>query len=199
MSKNKNQNNTNEAQAQDGQTDALEVKHADQPEITTNQTSQQVIESDQYVFDDYYNGLAQLETSIEDKFAPGFDPTPYHFTWVKYNKHAEAQKRYFTRVSRMLHADWFNPNAFDEITGGIAIGKDKLNDGRPELELFVRTKRADEAEKKAEIERSRRFRGDVPLDETDDEFKAVTSSIAGRLGAGNVMGPGLTGHVGGWK
>ena len=155
-----------------------------------------VVRAEQYVFADYEVGRSFKDPmAIDDLFVPGFNPEPYHFAWIRFNKLDTAKGRYFTKVTPMVHAKWFKPTAFNNVHKAIVCGQEYLNGEVPEFYLHVRLKDADVAEKKAQAELGKHLR----KPEESDQFKQVTSGIAGRVGANNVIGSGLTRSVGGWK
>ena len=144
-----------------------------------------ILQADSYDFGQYKDGsVATTATSLDGKFAPGFDPTPYDFTWIRYNRLDEAGGRYFVKVEKHLHGKWFKPNAFHAVHPGIVCGEKFMNGERPEFYLMVRSAEARRQEQ-AQMLRKTVAQSEV---ENRDEFKAVVSGLGRDLGSANVTG-----------
>lgn len=173
-------------------TDKATIDQPAQPDVSP------VKVADKYVFGQYQDGFEHKgKLSIKELFAPGFDPTPYEFAWIRYNRFDDAENnRYFTRVSKMLHGKWFRPDAFHKMTGGIDRGHDApgLDGKTAEVSLFVRTKEAAQAEQQQMMALSAKSRNP----NQNAAYMAEMQGIEKAIGTGFMRG-GLTQGVGGWN
>jgi len=170
-----------------------EETKVDQPDSAEPVIVDGVLQAKDYLFGAYQEGGTQRdEMSIDHLFAKAFNPAPYHFVWIRYNRLAEAKSRYFIPVSKQMHGKWFAPNAFHKTHPGIVCGEKYMDGGKPEFYLHVRSA---EAKRQEDLQMLAKSRRQVDI-ENRDEFKAVVSGIGRDLGSSNVSG-GVK-RVGGW-
>lgn len=152
--------------------------------------------ADKYVFGQYQDGFEHKgKLSIKELFAPGFDPTPYEFAWIRFNRFEDAESRYFTKVSKALHSKWFKSDAFHKMTGSIDRGHDApgLDGKMAEISLFVRMKEAALAEQQQMMAMSEKSRNP----NKNAKYLAEMEGISRAIGSDFMRG-GLTQGVGGW-
>jgi len=153
-----------------------------------------VLQLTDYNFVDYTDGgSAGNEMSIGDKFAPGFDPTPYDFSWFRFNNLGQASKRFFIKVDKTLHGKWFKPGAFSKTHAGVTCGERFMDGTKPEFYLMVRSA---EAKRQEDTQMLARVRAQTDI-ENNGEFKAVISGLGQGVGSGNISG-GVTRTQSGW-
>lgn len=108
-----------------------------------------VIEQDSYTFGSYQDDATFKDPlDVKPLYGKGFNPEAYDVRWFRHNEQEDAADRFFTKVKVDVHgkAGWFKPEAFDKLRGTIGRGHEFMADGKPEVELFIRTKAAAQAE-----------------------------------------------------
>jgi len=169
----------------------------DQPEVPAADAP--VIRAEKYVFGQYQDGSEYKgRLDVKSLFRPGFDPTPYDFTWIRFNREDDAQYRYFTKVTKALHSKWFKEDAFDKMNGSICAGRGAPGtpSGLPEVTLYVRTKEAADAEREQMLARSAKNRNPIE----NEEYRANINGISKAIGSNFMRGSGLTQETkSGWE
>lgn len=173
------------------QADAL-VSQTEQPTPAANEP---VVKAEKYVFGDYQDGQEfKGKLHIGDLFRPGFDPTPYQFTWIRFNRLEQAQSRYYTKVTKMTHGQWFNDKAFHPVHGAITRGEEFTDGKTPEVYLHVRPAEAARAETEQMLKMSAKNRNPHT-----SEVQGVVDGIGKAIGTNYLRG-GLTQTVkSGWE
>jgi len=148
----------------------------------------------QYVFHQYQESHATFDKSdVSHILKDGFDASPWHFAWIRYDKQKEAESRYFQKVTESTHKDWFDHGAFDPIHGTVGMGNEYLHpsyNGIPEVELFVREQEANQAEQEQMAAASARRLEENP------EVRAIKERMGNVVGT-HVFG-GVATNVTGW-
>lgn len=183
---------TNGAEFDQDTADTATIDQPAQPAVTPVKTAEK------YIFGQYQDGFEHKgKLDIKSLFAPGFDPTPYDFAWIRYNRFEDAEhNRYFTKVCKALHSKWFKPDAFHKMTGCIDRGHDApgLDGKMAEVSLFVRAKEAAQAEQEQMMALSKKSRNP----NQNEQYQAAMGGIEKAIGS-DMMRGGLTQQVGGWK
>lgn len=113
-----------------------------------------VIEQDSYVFGSYQDDATFKDhLDVRPLYGKNINPEAYDVRWFRHNEQTDAKDRFFTKVMKDVHgkAGWFKMEAFDNLRGTIGRGHEFMADGKPEVELFIRTKAAAEAERQQMI------------------------------------------------
>lgn len=151
------------------------------PSIKTEQQTRQAQptkEKPRFVFAQY-SDISELQddSDVEALLADGFDPSPFHFAWMKHDQQKEAERRYFRKVTQATHGHMFKADAFDPVHGVVGRGAQYMKPsmgGVPELCLYERDIEAEEAEMEQMTAKSRK--------RSDPEANAELQEIRNRMG-----------------